>query len=101
MQIFVVIFSSACEALCQCLPDQLKDDTFAACLKEDKSTKHWLTMLRKNLDTMGQQQGSGAAAGNSSAAGSNAPGAPAGIMTLAGGKQGASLVGGPKLPGGI
>ena len=23
----------ACEALCQCLPDQLKDDTFATCLK--------------------------------------------------------------------
>ena len=23
----------ACEALCQCLPDQLKDETFANCLK--------------------------------------------------------------------
>ena len=23
----------ACEALCQCLPDQLKDETFAVCLK--------------------------------------------------------------------
>merc|ERR1712210_400727 len=40
----------ACEALCQCLPDQLKDD---------KSTKHWLSMLLKNLENMtpGQQGG--------------------------------------------
>ena len=37
----------ACEALCQCLPDQLKDETFAACLKDDKSTKHWLAQLLK------------------------------------------------------
>ena len=49
----------ACEALCQCLPDQLKDDTFAPCLKEDKSTKHWLTLLLKNLEAMGAQQGGG------------------------------------------
>merc|ERR1719440_695895 len=48
----------ACEALCQCLPDQLKDDTFATCLKDDKSTKHWLALLLKNLETMGAQQGS-------------------------------------------
>ncbi|XP_049291989.1 CCR4-NOT transcription complex subunit 9 [Anopheles funestus] len=39
------------EALRQCLPDQLRDGTFTACLQEDKSTKHWLTMLLKNLDT--------------------------------------------------
>merc|ERR1712060_449568 len=39
----------ACEALCQCLPDQLKDE---------KSTKHWLALLLKNLETMGAQQGS-------------------------------------------
>jgi len=50
----------ACEALCQCLPDQLRDDTFADCLKDDKSAKHWLTLLFKNLDNMntnGGQQG--------------------------------------------
>ena len=47
----------ACEALCQCLPDQLKDDTFATCLKDDKSTKHWLALLLKNLENMGAQQG--------------------------------------------
>ncbi|GIY22669.1 CCR4-NOT transcription complex subunit 9 [Caerostris darwini] len=39
------------EALRQCLPDQLKDNTFSMCLKEDKSTKHWLSQLLKNLET--------------------------------------------------
>lgn len=39
------------EALRQCLPDQLRDATFAACLQEDKSTKHWLAQLLKNLET--------------------------------------------------
>lgn len=38
------------EALRQCLPDQLKDNTFANCLKDDKSTKHWLSQLLKNLE---------------------------------------------------
>lgn len=39
------------EALRQCLPDQLKDQTFAACLKDDKSTKHWLQQLLSNLES--------------------------------------------------
>ncbi|KAL1417456.1 hypothetical protein MTO96_000557 [Rhipicephalus appendiculatus] len=39
------------EALRQCLPDQLKDNTFASCLQDDKSTSHWLAQLLKNLDT--------------------------------------------------
>lgn len=39
------------EALRQCLPDQLRDNTFAVCLQEDKSTKHWLSQLLINLDT--------------------------------------------------
>ncbi|XP_077286107.1 CCR4-NOT transcription complex subunit 9-like [Arctopsyche grandis] len=38
------------EALRQCLPDQLRDATFSACLEEDKSTKHWLEQLIKNLE---------------------------------------------------
>lgn len=42
--------SRAREALRQCLPDQLRDNTFAACLQEDKSTKHWLSLLIKNLE---------------------------------------------------
>lgn len=41
------------EALRQCLPDQLRDNTFNTCLKEDKSTTHWLSQLLKNLDTPG------------------------------------------------
>ncbi|XP_037803527.1 CCR4-NOT transcription complex subunit 9 [Penaeus vannamei] len=39
------------EALRQCLPDQLKDQTFGACLKDDKSTKHWLQQLLANLES--------------------------------------------------
>ncbi|XP_053615278.1 CCR4-NOT transcription complex subunit 9 [Plodia interpunctella] len=38
------------EALRQCLPDQLRDATFTACLQEDNSTKHWLAQLIKNLE---------------------------------------------------
>lgn len=38
------------EALRQCLPDQLKDQTFANCLKDDNSTKKWLAQLVKNLE---------------------------------------------------
>lgn len=37
------------EALRQCLPDQLKDNTFALCLKDDTSTKRWMAQLMKNL----------------------------------------------------
>ena len=38
------------EALRQCLPDQLKDNTFANVLKDDKTTKSWLSALLKNLE---------------------------------------------------
>ena len=35
----------ACEALCQCLPDQLKDETFANCLKVDiESASEWVVV---------------------------------------------------------
>uniref|UniRef100_A0A8C3SNM8 CCR4-NOT transcription complex subunit 9 n=1 Tax=Chelydra serpentina TaxID=8475 RepID=A0A8C3SNM8_CHESE len=37
------------EALRQCLPDQLKDTTFAQVLKDDTTTKCWLAQLVKNL----------------------------------------------------
>jgi len=39
------------EALRRCLPDQLRDTTFNQCLQEDRSTKHWLNLLIKNLET--------------------------------------------------
>jgi CCR4-NOT transcription complex subunit 9 len=38
------------EALRACLPDPLKDATFHECLKDDPSTKKWLTQLIKNLE---------------------------------------------------
>lgn len=39
----------ALQALRQCLPDQLKDETFGRVLEDDKSTRHWLKQLMKNL----------------------------------------------------
>lgn len=44
------------EALRQCLPDQLRDTTFNACLQEDRSTKHWLNLLIKNLESNSNDQ---------------------------------------------
>ncbi|XP_038044409.1 CCR4-NOT transcription complex subunit 9 [Patiria miniata] len=41
------------EALRKCLPDQLKDNTFAPVLKDDTSTKRWLAQLIKNLTDTG------------------------------------------------
>ena len=35
-----------------------QDDTFAACLKDDKSTKHGLAQLLKNIETMSSQSNS-------------------------------------------
>ena len=37
------------EALRQCLPDVLRDATFSACLKDDVTTKRWLTQLLFNI----------------------------------------------------
>ena len=37
------------EALRQCLPEQLKDNTFAVTLKDDSTTKKWLSQLLQNL----------------------------------------------------
>jgi len=38
------------EALRSCLPDQLRDNTFLPCLRDDVSTKKWLAQLIKNLE---------------------------------------------------
>lgn len=46
---FYTMLIRAREALRQCLPDQLKDGTFSNCLKDDASTKRWLSQLMKNL----------------------------------------------------
>ena len=37
------------EALRQCLPDALRDSTFTNCLKDDVTTKRWLTQLLFNI----------------------------------------------------
>jgi len=37
------------EALRQCLPEALKDQTFTQCLRDDSMTKRWLTTLISNL----------------------------------------------------
>lgn len=41
------------EALRQCLPDQLKDNTFSSCMKDDNATKRWLMQLQQNLEAPG------------------------------------------------
>ncbi|CAJ0586716.1 unnamed protein product, partial [Mesorhabditis spiculigera] len=38
------------QALRQCLPDQLRDETFKSILDEDRSTRHWLNVLLRNLN---------------------------------------------------
>ena len=40
---------SAREALRQCLPEQLKDNTFSATLKDDGTTKKWLSQVLQNV----------------------------------------------------
>ncbi|XP_048498519.1 uncharacterized protein LOC104891695 isoform X1 [Beta vulgaris subsp. vulgaris] len=39
----------ACDALRSCLPDMLKDATFASCLREDPTTRKWLQQLLHNV----------------------------------------------------
>ena len=41
--------SRAREALRQCLPEPLRDVTFSGCLKDDVTTKRWLTQLLFNI----------------------------------------------------
>ena len=37
------------EALRQCLPTTLRDNSFMQCLKDDLTTKKWLTTLLHNI----------------------------------------------------
>jgi len=46
---FFFFIYRAREALRACLPDQLKDSTFAVTLKDDSTTKKWLSQLLQNL----------------------------------------------------
>lgn len=45
------------EALRSCLPDLLRNNTFANCLANDRPTKSWLVQLLKNVDQQRDQQG--------------------------------------------
>ena len=42
------------EALRQGLPDALRDATFSSCLKDDVTTKRWLTQLLFNITESAQ-----------------------------------------------
>jgi hypothetical protein len=42
--------TSAREALRQCLPDSLRDQTFSATIKNEESVQRWLVLLTKNLN---------------------------------------------------
>ena len=46
----------------------LQDETFQACLKDDKSTKHWLAQLLKNIEAMSSQGGGQGGGGTGAAA---------------------------------
>ncbi|CAO2833584.1 unnamed protein product [Amaranthus hypochondriacus] len=39
----------ACDALRSCLPEMLRDATFASCLREDPTTRKWLQQLLHNV----------------------------------------------------
>ena len=43
------------EALRQCLPEPLRDATFSGCLKDDVTTKRWLTQLLFNISESAAQ----------------------------------------------
>jgi CCR4-NOT transcription complex subunit 9 len=45
------------EALRQCLPDALRDETFAECLREDLTTKRWLQQLVLTISEVQSQVG--------------------------------------------
>ncbi|KAF7491255.1 hypothetical protein SSS_05372 [Sarcoptes scabiei] len=44
------------EALRHCLPDLLRNNTFNACLANDRPTKNWLIQLLKNIEKDSSQQ---------------------------------------------
>jgi CCR4-NOT transcription complex subunit 9 len=45
------------EALHQCLPDALRDTTFSNALKDDPTTKRWLSQLLFNIRIAGNEGG--------------------------------------------
>lgn len=62
------LLNRAREALRQCLPDALKDQTFAAAIQSEDAVQRWLTLLLKNLNDPAAPAATGAAAPTASAA---------------------------------
>ncbi len=60
------------EALRQCLPDALKDQTFAAAINTEDSVQRWLALLLKNLNDPSTPGITNASAGAASASASSA-----------------------------
>lgn len=50
MCVFFNLFFRARDALRQCLPDALRDQSFAAVLRSEESVQRWLAHLLKNLN---------------------------------------------------
>jgi Cell differentiation family, Rcd1-like len=67
------------DALRQCLPDALRDQSFAAVLRSEESVQRWLAHLLKNLSEQGPPTASPslAPAANSAAARAGMPSIPA------------------------
>ena len=77
----IVCVHSAREALRQCLPDALKDQTFAAAINTEDSVQRWLALLIKNLNdpsTPGIATASTGAAAASAAVGGGSGGGAVG-----------------------
>lgn len=81
------------EALRQCLPDQLKNNTFVGCLKDDRTTKNWLITLLKNIETKpgeGSGPSSGVNLGSAGGGGGSSAGSTVATGTSGGGGGGTS-----------
>ena len=64
------------EALRQCLPDDIRDQTFSNALKDDPTTKRWLTQLLFNIAEQQPGVGGGAPTPGGPAPGGAGPGGP-------------------------
>ena len=85
-------WNRAREALRQCLPDALKDQTFAAAIQSEDAVQRWLTLLLKNLNDPAAPAATGTVAPTASAAsaaGGAARTAAVNLPTIPSGSSGA------------
>lgn len=90
----MTFFNRAREALRQCLPDALKDQTFAAAIQSEDAVQRWLTLLLKNLNDPAAPAATGAtgaapAANAASVAGGAARTAAVNLPSIPSGSSGA------------